>query len=97
MHNLDFGADVERFVGHVGAGTPLLPPDLDPPAALEGAKEPTPKTMSWIQMSPPSAATSVAASAASAIGPRKKSPGVKISPTARATATIAQMSQAGMS
>ena len=43
------------------------------------------------------AATIVVASAASAIGPRKKRPGVKISPTARRTATIAQMSQAGMS
>ena len=26
-------ADVERLVGHVGAGAPLLAPDLDPPAA----------------------------------------------------------------
>ena len=132
LHDLDLRADVERLVGHVGAGAPLLSPILTRPprpstrwrttafapssAAAPvriargivrwrraigrrrptAANEPTPKTTICSQTAPPTAATTVEASAARAIGPRKKSPGVKISPTARRTATTAQTTQAGM-
>src|SRR5919202_2631722 len=42
----------------------------------------------------PAPAPAAASTAASATGPRKKSPGVRISPTASPTATIAQITQA---
>src|SRR5579871_5196932 len=60
------------------------------------ASAPTMKTTVSSQSAPPSAAARAAATAASATGPRKNIPGVKISPTASATATRAQTSQAGI-
>src|SRR5205085_341127 len=60
------------------------------------ANEPTPKTATCSHTGPPTAAVTVAASVATAIGPRKNNPGVKISPTARRTETMAQATQAGM-
>src|SRR5919202_2550595 len=52
------------------------------------------KTISATPTPAPAAATAAASTAASATGPRKKSPGVRISPIASPTATIAQITQA---
>src|ERR687886_2958205 len=52
------------------------------------------KTIGATPVLAPAAAPAAASTAARATGPRKKSPGVKISPTARPTATIAQITQA---
>ena len=58
------------------------------------APEPTTKTTRSITQPPPRAAAIDAAIAATAIGPRKKRPGVRISPIASRTATRAQASHA---
>ena len=60
------------------------------------ATDPAPKTISETTHPAPAAATIAAAPAASATGPRKNRPGVKISPTASARANSVQSSQAGM-
>ena len=52
------------------------------------------KTTSWSPVPRPIAATIAASKPASAIGPSQKSPGVRTSPIANATATIAQITQA---
>src|SRR5262249_37689697 len=39
LDDLDFGADVELLIGHVGARAPLLAADLDSPAAAVDALE----------------------------------------------------------
>ena len=59
------------------------------------AIEPAMNTISWTRFRAPTSATIPAATAASATGPRKNSPGVKISPTASSTAAITQISHAG--
>jgi hypothetical protein len=59
------------------------------------AAEAAMKTITCTTGPAPSRATTNASSAASATGPRKKSPGVKISPTASARAAIAQITQPG--
>src|SRR5207237_7141673 len=52
------------------------------------------KTISSTPTPAPTAATAAASTAASATGPRKKRPGVRISPIASPTATIAQITHA---
>src|ERR687886_1824347 len=52
------------------------------------------KTIGATPVLAPAAAPAAASTAASATGPGKKSPGVRISPTASPTATIAQITQA---
>src|SRR5205085_1455457 len=60
------------------------------------ASAPAMNTINWIAAPAPRAATTAAATAATATGPRKNRPGVKISPIARPAATIAQMTQPGI-
>jgi hypothetical protein len=54
------------------------------------------KTITWIATPAPIAAAIADATAATAIGPRKNSPGVKIYPTASPTATIAHATHAAI-
>src|SRR5262249_56950587 len=61
-----------------------------PPEATDRAR----RTRSGSQTGAPSGAATAPATAASATGPRKNSPGVKISPIASSTAAITHASQA---
>src|SRR6266545_4002150 len=60
------------------------------------ASDPRMKTSTCSHAAPPRMATMPAGTAASATGPRKKSPGVASSPSASRTATIAQITQPAM-
>ena len=59
------------------------------------AIDPAANTSNVMNQPPPAAATIAAAPAASATGPRKKSPGVRISPIPRPTAMTTQINHEG--